>query len=112
MNWQLVLILVAVVGFVVYTRVGKTSGQDARKLVADGAQLVDVRTPEEFSAGHIDGALNVPVGELPKRIGELGAKERPIVVYCRSGARSARAAGILKGAGFTQVHDIGPMSAW
>ena len=69
--------------------------------------LLDVRSPEEFSTGHLTSAVNVPVGELGVRLAELGAKERPVVVYCRSGRRSARAAGLLADAGFTSVLDLG-----
>ena len=99
--------------FMVYTRfVGKTSSADARALVASGAVLLDVRSPAEFSSGHLDGAINVPVDQLPNRTSEVGPKERPVVVYCRSGARSARAAGILRAAGFSKVEDLGAMSRW
>jgi rhodanese-related sulfurtransferase len=99
--------------FFVYTRfVGKTSPADARALVANGALLLDVRTPGEYGMGHIEGAKNIPVDELGRRIPEVGAKDRPVVVYCRSGARSARAVAMLKQAGYARVEDLGPMSRW
>lgn len=82
-----------------------------RELVQKGALLLDVRTPAEFMSGHVPSALNIPVQELPQRIHEVGPRERPIVVYCRSGGRSAAATQILKQAGY-QVKDIGPMTAW
>lgn len=91
---------------------GKVAPDKARALVADGAKLVDVRSPAEFSAGHVDGAINVPVQELAKRAGELGDKAKPIVVYCASGMRSASAVKILARAGFAQVHDLGAMARW
>jgi phage shock protein E len=94
------------------TRGGDTSGAEAQALVQKGARLVDVRTPAEFAAGHLPGALNVPVDELEQRLGELGPTEQPIILYCRSGSRSSRAARVLESAGFRQVHDLGPMSAW
>lgn len=87
-------------------------GAAARAIVADGGRLVDVRTPTEFDAGHLDGARNLPLGDLPTRLTELEPKSEWVVVYCRSGARSAQAAGILVDAGFSQVFDLGPMSAW
>lgn len=90
----------------------EASAVDHRKLVAEGARLVDVRTPEEFASGHVEGAVNIPVQELDRRLGELAPKDRAVVLYCRSGARSARAAETLKAEGFTAVHDIGPMSRW
>lgn len=100
------------IGYVLFRPSGDVSSTDARQLVAQGARLVDVRTREEFADGHIAGAINIPVQELEQRMGELQSKEQPIVVYCRSGARSARAAGMLRGAGYSVVHDLGAMSRW
>lgn len=77
-----------------------------------GAVLVDVRGPDEFAKGHLDGARNIPVGELSSRVGELGAKDTKVIVYCHSGIRATRAASILKDQGFTRVTNLGPMSAW
>ncbi|MBI5546045.1 MAG: rhodanese-like domain-containing protein [Deltaproteobacteria bacterium] len=90
----------------------RIDGQQARKLVNEGARLVDVRTPAEYADGHIDGALNVPLHEVLERSGELGAKDQPLVLYCRSGRRSALAAQKLQGLGFTLVYDLGSKSAW
>ena len=84
----------------------------AKDLVKKGALLVDVRTPEEFAEGHIDKAVNIPVAQLASRISELGAKDTTIVLYCRSGMRSSRAASTLQEKGFTKVYDLGPMSKW
>jgi rhodanese-related sulfurtransferase len=84
---------------------------DGREKVKNGALLLDVRTPEEFREGHIAGAKNIPVQQLAQRLDELGPKSRPIVVYCRSGARSSAAAQFLKNQGY-QVTDIGAMSNW
>jgi phage shock protein E len=82
----------------------------ARALVKDGARLVDVRTPEEFAAGHMEGAINLPLDTLQARAtAELAPREAPVVLYCRSGRRSAKAAVLLGELGFTQVHDLGPM---
>jgi len=83
---------------------------EAHQLVSAGATLVDVRTAEEFSSGHIDGARNVPLHDLPQRLGEI-PRDKVVVVYCQSGARSARAAGALRRAGY-RARDLGPMSAW
>lgn len=83
---------------------------DPRRMVADGAVLLDVRTSDEFSAGHLDGAVNIPIDDLEARLGEL-PRDRDVVVYCRSGRRSAHAATLLGAAGFA-VHDLGPMTAW
>jgi phage shock protein E len=89
-----------------------TSGAEARSLVAAGALLLDVRTAEEFAEGHLPGALNVPVNELEARLAELEPKSRPIVVYCRSGLRSARARSVLLANGWARVENLGPKTAW
>lgn len=89
----------------------RIDGDTARSLLAAGAQLVDVRTPFEFQSGHLDGAVNIPVDQLPRRLDGLD-RQRPVVLYCRTGSRSRRAAGILARAGYTDIHDLGPMSAF
>ncbi len=107
------VVIAAVVAALLASRfMGKASAADARALVAEGALLLDVRSTGEFASGHIDGAVNIPVDQLARRIGDVGAKERPVVVYCRSGARSGQAAGILRGAGFARVEDLGAMHRW
>ncbi len=90
---------------------GKVSPEKAHELVQHGARLVDVRTHAEFSRGHLEGALNIPVQELASRVSEVGSKDVPVVVYCASGVRSASARSILKNAGF-EVHDLGAMRRW
>ncbi|MFZ5893330.1 MAG: rhodanese-like domain-containing protein [Myxococcota bacterium] len=72
--------------------------------------LLDVRTREEFGAGHVEGAVNVPIDELERRLSELGSPEHPIAVYCRSGRRSARAVSLLRAAGFETVTDLGGLA--
>lgn len=88
-----------------------SSSHRGRELVAQGAVLLDVRTREEFAGGHVRGAINIPVQELPTRLREVGPPGTKVVVYCRSGGRSAAAAGMLRSAGL-EVEDVGPMSAW
>lgn len=73
----------------------------------DNAVLLDVRTDEEFSEGHIEGSLNLPIGEIDRAATVSPDKSVPIYVYCRSGNRSARAAAYLKGNGYASVYDIG-----
>ncbi len=72
---------------------------EARKLVEDGAQLVDVRAEHEWEAGRIEGATHVPLAELAERTGELD-KDRAVVLYCRGGNRSTMAAEALEAAGY------------
>lgn len=89
-----------------------TSGDTARQLVADGALLVDVRSGGEFSQGHIEGAINIPVQSVMSRFDEFGEKDKAIVVYCQSGGRSAAAKRMLVTAGYKNVHNLGAMSSW
>lgn len=92
---------------------GSASSVEAHRLVdEENARLIDVRTPEEYAGGHVPGAVNIPLDQLSSRMGEVGPKDAPVVLYCQSGRRSRMAAKHLKGAGFTAVHDLGPMSAW
>ena len=80
---------------------------------ANPPALIDVREPSEFEAGHIPAAVNVPLGQVVAGIEELGiAKDAPLIVYCRSGARSANAARLLNAAGFTHVLDLGGIINW
>jgi phage shock protein E len=79
-------------------------------MVAGGALLLDVRTPEEFADGHIDGAVNISLADLDAAVPKL-VKDRPVIVYCASGARAAVAAQHLTQAGF-KVRDLGAMSNW
>ena len=109
MSWLVVAIVIGVFFFA--RGWGNTSSEDAHRLVAEGATLVDVRTPAEYAAGHIEGAVNIPVHELAERIGEIPADE-PVVVYCASGNRSATAAEVLRDKGYAEVEDLGGMSRW
>lgn len=89
---------------------GTFGDRDPHRLVEAGATLLDVRTPEEFAERHLARAINVPVQVLASQLAAV-PKDKPVVVYCRSGSRSARAAAILRGAGYDVV-DVGPMSRW
>jgi rhodanese-related sulfurtransferase len=75
-------------------------------------QLVDVRNPGETAAGMIARAVNIPVGQLPDRVGELDPR-KPTVVYCAGGYRSSVAASLLRQRGFADVSDLlGGYNAW
>jgi rhodanese-related sulfurtransferase len=80
----------------------EVSREEAQQLIADGAQLVDVRAEHEWEAGRIEGAKHVPLAELSERAGEID-KERSVVLYCRGGNRSTMAAEALADAGFDAV---------
>ncbi|WP_222940450.1 rhodanese-like domain-containing protein [Hymenobacter sp. BT491] len=84
-----------------------TPAQFAEGLREPGAMLLDVRRPDEFAAGHLPGALNLDVTapDFAQRVAALD-KTQPTYVYCRSGARSASAAGQLGSAGFAHVRNL------
>lgn len=89
---------------------GRKPAADPHALVAAGATLLDVRTASEYASGHLDGATLIPVDEVGSRLDEI-PRDRAVVVYCRSGGRSARAAAVLEDAGY-DVYDLGSIDNW
>lgn len=80
------------------------------ELVKDGAILIDVRTAQEYAEGHLDGSLNLTVDTISINIEKLVPdKNAKIVVYCRSGNRSATAKTTLNNLGYKNVYDLGAM---
>jgi phage shock protein E len=112
LQWVLIGLTLLLVGWMLLKRRGDITAEEARRWVENGALLLDVRTATEFSAGHLPSARNVPVGELQRKLNEIGAKDRPIVVYCLSGSRSAMAKRLLQSAGFQKIANLGSMSRW
>lgn len=87
---------------------------EAIRLANKDGIFLDVRTDEEYKEGHILDAYHIPLGLLSARVNEIeGLKIQPIIIYCRSGARSSQAGSILKKQGFTQLYHIsGGIAAW
>lgn len=85
-----------------------TVDAEAHARIARGAVVVDVRSPAEYASGHFRAAKNIPLDSLSTRAREL-SKSTPVVLYCRSGARSASAKRLLETLGFTDVYDAGGM---
>lgn len=79
---------------------------DYKTLVAGGAQIIDVRTPAEFSTGHIPNSINIPITLLGKKILRVG-KDKPIILCCASGMRSASARTALLSMGYLHVYNGG-----
>lgn len=86
---------------------------EAERLVrAEGALIVDVREPEEWAEARIPGATHIPLGSLAERQAEI-PRDRPVVLQCRSGARSGRATRALRAAGYANVQNLkGGILAW
>jgi rhodanese-related sulfurtransferase len=120
MKVKIVLLSVFLIGFISCIK-PKTdesflaSPATFEKLLQDeNAQLVDVRTPEEYAEGHLKNALNIPISfdNFESQL-EILDKNKPVLVYCRMGGRSAKAAAKLKELGFTTISDLdGGITSW
>lgn len=121
-HWELFLALGVTLVLLYFNLAGhalrgyrRASPMEATQLInREDAVVVDVREDNEFKQGHILGAIHVPLGFLDKRIDDLEKyKDRPVIVSCRSGQRSARAASVLKKNGFETVYNLdGGLAAW
>jgi len=79
---------------------------DLSTLVKQGAQIIDVRSRDEFRGGHVPGSMNIPLQNMESHLSEI-RKDRPVITCCASGMRSASAKRMLQNAGFTEVHNGG-----
>ncbi|HYN75563.1 MAG TPA: rhodanese-like domain-containing protein [Candidatus Limnocylindria bacterium] len=98
----------------VSTSVTLVNPSAAQALITDGSPVLDVRRPDEFAAGHVEGAVNVNL-ESPDFAQQLAALDpaAPWVVYCRSGNRSAVATAQMESLGFSRLYDVaGGITAW
>ncbi|NIW25440.1 MAG: rhodanese-like domain-containing protein [Gammaproteobacteria bacterium] len=86
------------------------SVDEVRQRLQQQACMIDVRDPVEYARGHIEGAENVPLDHVAR--GLAGREEDCLIVYCKSGLRSQRAAQILRRAGFRRVVNLGAMARW
>lgn len=92
---------------------GVIDGATAQRLQAGGGvTILDVRTQQEFEAGHVPGAIHIPHDQVAVRAAEVGPKDRPVLLYCRTGRRSGIAAAELVKQGFTAVYDFRSLSDW
>ena len=83
-----------------------------RRLVGREALLIDVREPDEWAAGHVAGATHIPLGDLEARLAEV-PRDRPVLLFCRSGNRSGKATAFLRQQGYAQVANVeGGIIAW
>ena len=90
------------------TLFGKKEKIDFKELIKTGAIVVDVRSPVEYSNGHIPGSLNIALEQIGSTISSLKQKNKPLILVCRSGTRSNMASSMLKNAGL-EVYNGG---AW
>ena len=113
MNSQtLTYIAIGIIAVIVLKRLlggGKVATSIVKQKLESGAIIVDVRTPEEFRDGAYPGAKNIPLADLGRRLSEI-PKDKPVVLYCASGARSSSAARALKQAGYADVINAGGLA--
>lgn len=88
----------------------KVRPHQVRRLIADGAAVVDVREPAQWEAGHIEGSVNIPLTGVLARRGEI--PQGAVVTVCRSGPRSARAAELLAAHGYQAYNLRGGLREW
>jgi rhodanese-related sulfurtransferase len=86
------------------------SSVNYKELVTKGAVIIDVRTPSEYKAGHIQGSKNYPLDSIRTKVADLKKINKPVITVCRSGARSGMAKNILKSAGI-EVYNGGPWTS-
>lgn len=113
-------ILVAIIALlggqnVMSASIESVSPNEASKMQHErNAIIIDVRETDEWNAGHIAGAIHIPLSDVKNRVTELEKyKDSPVITQCRSGVRSAKAAEVLKNAGFSAVYNLdGGINAW
>ncbi|MBO9512940.1 MAG: rhodanese-like domain-containing protein [Variovorax sp.] len=119
-NWMLILIALSSGGMLFWPMLrsassGSLTAQGAVQLInRERAVVVDVREPEEFAAGHVTGAKNVPLGELEQKLpGAVKNKSLPLLLICATGARAQRAVATAKKLGYEQAQAVsGGLKSW
>ena len=97
--------------FFVVKRLRQVSSSKARELLSNNALVIDVRSSDEFATDHVKSAVNLPLEQIQRRIESIESDHsRPILVHCLSGTRSAMACRILRGLGYSEVHNLGSLS--
>jgi phage shock protein E len=112
MDWHFFLIVgLMVVALLALKRLGLISAETARNYLKQGALVVDVRSVEEFKAGHLSKAVNIPLGELQDRLPRrVPDKSQVLLLHCLSGTRSGLAKRALKSTGYANVFNLGSYS--
>jgi len=119
-NWMLIAVALSAGGMLLWPTLGRGGpgalSADAAVLLMnrEKAVVVDVCEPAEFAAGHVMGAKNVPLAQLEEKLAStVKNKALPLILVCKSGARSSRAVALAKKVGFANVQSLsGGMAAW
>ena len=118
MNSTYILIAVLILGFLFYSKaqanVPTISSSEAIECLSDtNYQFIDVRTDSEYDSGHIQNSIHIPLHEIQDRMSEIDSlKNKNIIAYCRSGARSSKATKILIEADFKVLNLSGGVLSW
>ena len=93
---------------------GLSAAQAVQLINREKAVVIDICEPEEFAAGHVGGARNIPLAQLSERLPQtVKNKALPVILVCAKGARAARAAGVAKGLGYERAQPLsGGLAAW
>jgi phage shock protein E len=112
MNWTTILVIAAVVAVIfMMKKAGQISAKEARTHLKNGALVIDVRSPGEFSSGHLPNAVNIPLDEietaLPRRVKD---KNQVLLLHCLSGTRSGMAKNKLKTLSYANIFNLGSLA--
>ncbi len=113
MSTNLLIILSIIVAFITYSvvmyfyqrKIVKTLTEEEFRAGYRKAQLIDIREPDEYKAGHILGARNIPLSQLRLRYKEI-RQDQPVYMYCQNGLRTGRAAQFLKRKGYKDLNQL------
>ncbi|WP_367067769.1 rhodanese-like domain-containing protein [Oryzisolibacter sp. LB2S] len=118
-NWYLIFLALASGVMLLVPAVkgaggGVSAAQAVQLINREKAMVIDVCEPAEFAAGHVGGARNIPLAQLPERLPQVAKnKAVPIIMVCAKGGRAARAVGIARGLGYDKAQTLaGGLAAW
>ena len=109
MDWIIIAITIALlIAYIFLRRKGQISADQAVARLKQGAVLIDVRSPAEYGAGHLKGAINIPLQEIDSLIGrQVKDKDQVLLLHCQSGMRSGMAKNRLNALGYTRAYNLG-----
>ena len=112
MNWTPFLVVVGLVAlFLLWRHLTQISPEQARRHLAEGALVIDVRTPEEFREGQVRDAINIPLGLVADGVAkQVADKNRVLLLHCLSGGRSGIATQQLRRLGYSRVFNLGSLA--
>lgn len=112
MHWTVIVsVALAIAILLAFKLLGPVRADAAREYLRQGAQVIDVRSPDEYRARHVPHAINIPLHELAQQIGRHAPnKDGVLLLHCLSGGRSGVGVRVLKRAGYTRVFNLGSFS--